>query len=343
MANRKDWIYLGKQFRKLQKTCRIHVTYYANARDGNHGPRVDGVDGEWDLRGGWKPFVDTKACEEDAPAFERLATAAAVAAGYPEHPNAYVYWLEGIRANDLSEVEDRKRNRTSEALEDRNLEYSAICKTSADYCRLIAAGAAKPPLVAQGAKNRIEGTPDSNLSKGDRSSWSKVKFQLTSDRQAQVWVGENNLGAFNYSEMGFRDGRTGNPKGAWKQFADIAEVQGKLTLPPRSKERNAAESRVKELRKGLQKFLEKQGYFFVDEPLPIKKWTVESVFSTDTGPSYGCVVCGIVDPEFVERAQGDKLKGHSERQVAKYFEEQGFNVTELQVQRHFGHVSKGTV
>jgi hypothetical protein len=141
MAARRGWRDLGSEFTALGKRSRVEVVYYPDGSRGLGGVSVAGVEGEWECRrSGGKPT--------DVREFQRLARGAAVAAGHADHPDSWVYWLDGIRKNELGDFKESTLTLTEGAappFDVRSITNKAICRVSAQYCRLIASGAAASP------------------------------------------------------------------------------------------------------------------------------------------------------------------------------------------------------
>lgn len=266
-ATPRGWRDLGREFEKLselEERKYFTVVWHPRTRNGLLGVSVPGGDGEWEVAP-WLPdaFKDQRRRSFDATKkFSRVARAAAVAGGCEDRRDSWVYWLEGIRRNDLGRFNEHRSTwemptptGDPKKIRSRRVVYEGICETSAQYCRLIAAGAASPPGGAGPAKNQNGPTLPPSISQRKACSWADVEIVVHLENRVQLSVKGKSLGFKTFDEMGFADKRTreqGNkgrvPSAVWLLFQKIAVGSGEVNLSPRkpspssSKKRSSSDS-----------------------------------------------------------------------------------------------------
>lgn len=96
--------------------------------------------------------------------------------------------------------------------------------------------------------------------------WEDLAIRFTSDHRVQITIGKHSE-VRTYEEMGFRDGRTGNPNSAWLTLRILAENGGLLRDATTAGAKwSSVEKRIQAIRKTLRDL-----YGFEGDPLPILK------------------------------------------------------------------------
>ena len=131
-----------------------------------------------------------------------------------------------------------------------------------DAARLQQGDGASPPSEPVGSVESVEPGVE-NL------TWGSMRFRFIDEHTVQVTIGDRLQPPQGYEKMGFADGRTKNPKLAWKALLELAKLGGTISTVPKfcdwARDWKSLEKRMEELRKTLRK------HFKVDaDPLPFK-------------------------------------------------------------------------
>ncbi len=98
--------------------------------------------------------------------------------------------------------------------------------------------------------------------------WEDLAIRFTSDHRVQITIGKRSE-LRTYEEMGFRDGRTGNPNSAWHILRKLAENGGMLRDGTTAGAKwSSVEKRIQAIRKTLRGH-----YGFAGDPLPFVNGT----------------------------------------------------------------------
>lgn len=130
---------------------------------------------------------------------------------------------------------------------------------SADMEALRHAQATKPlaeptqSLAVPNARETVDREAEKReLTPARSASWQAVHISFVSDNRVQVF---NGIGSesYNYNELGFEDGRTGNPNQAWLMLRRLAESSGTISSAKQAGcEWPKVEKRIQEIRKVLR-------------------------------------------------------------------------------------------
>jgi len=113
------------------------------------------------------------------------------------------------------------------------------------------------------------------------TDWQDIEIEFLSDERVQIRIGQR-LETCNYSEMGFKDRRSGKPNLAWITLRLLAEQGGTIKVAEKDRTWEKVEKRIQGIRKSLRCYFE-----LSSDPLPfVKGGGFRARFKIHTGPSY---------------------------------------------------------
>ena len=115
------------------------------------------------------------------------------------------------------------------------------------------------------------------------TSWQAIEISFTSDGRVQIHRNGINTGSFNYGDLGFADGRTGNPKLAWETLRTMAAGNGIIQSGAKTGAAwSKVEKRIQQIRKALQKH-----FGITTDPVPFVPGTgYQALFKIHCSRSY---------------------------------------------------------
>jgi hypothetical protein len=300
-AHVNDWDSVQSGFMQLRADCAINPPNNPLGRLGAVWTSLP-EPGEWelDILGG----TDGSGFKER---FKWNASLAAALLGYQHDGDAALsYWLDQVKSHAPKQY--TRRLVTTGKLEDEDQLYSVelfdICGLSAEFCtkckadairsRAKAEESLKPQAEAQVAaaeessSERQETAVVTTRPHSDRveitnaASWDAIKISFLSDVRVQIHNGANTE-TCNYAELGFKDGRTGNPNQAWLTLRAMAQQNGIIRDGLKT---GAAwpkvEKRMQEIRKVLRKH-----FGVAADPIPFVEGTgYKACFKICCSPSF---------------------------------------------------------
>lgn len=121
-------------------------------------------------------------------------------------------------------------------------------------------------LLTTASATAVECEPPEKASSEPRAetTWHDIEITFLSDERVEVKVGQQPVQTRNYAEMGFADGRTGNPNQAWGLLRAIAQANGLIPNTAReSKDFIGMAKRLERMRRTL-----KSHFQIASDPLP---------------------------------------------------------------------------
>ncbi len=198
--------------------------------------------------------------ERESDEFRRKLTITVL---HDKFPDLYRPWISNWNGSVASDVERRFRE-TPEWKE-----YEELLLTTPLDATTNAAVASTVDSLPVKAENQAP------------KSWQEIEIAFLSDHRVEISCGATERKAYNYSDLGFEDRRSGKQNLAWTMLSLLAEKRGTMTEPPPGEKRAMAQKRIQELRRWLQ------AHFRIDtDPIPCNGGVYQTSFKIGCRPSF---------------------------------------------------------
>jgi hypothetical protein len=233
-----------------------------------------------DGKGAWHDFGNDADASIESTAMAVHAMALVQPGSWPRIATRARDWLESVQQDDGSWTEPGASGPTYLTV----LVLDAIALANGEKTLTFRWPTAPPehdgmPGAAEVAETHRNQYPRTKLRVVD---WPDIEISFLSDFMVQVRSGQQ-MQAFNYADLGFRDKRNGNPKRAWELLRFLAESNGMI--------RNEKHTQVpwRKVEKGVQElrhFL-REHFGIASDPLPFAEGNgYRALFHIVRAPSY---------------------------------------------------------